>query len=775
LQGPYRRRVAEPAYAKIRAKLHRSSRSSRSATSDLTRHPSMNLAALLVVLASLAGLMLRRQREGALVWCVCGLAAAALFAPALRLPDGVPSPAATLALDAPWQAVASPAAGNDNLRDITYQVEPWLLYLRSEVRLGRLPLWNPYQAAGSTYWSNGSSAPLFPLHLLFVITPLQLGWVLLPWLRLVIAGVGAAALARELGVSRSGALLAALTFALCGTVASFVLFPMSNVQALLPWVFLAVERLAKGTWGLAPLALLGGLQLLGGHPETALYTALLTAIYLAVRGPKFLLRTWMDFSVGWALAAAIAAVELLPLAATLPHTSRWLAWQPPDAVPFPTVLALWSRLLLPEAWGSPAKGTWWGPYNYAATAIYAGAAALVLAPAGAWARRRDRRWLGVIVMTLFATCAAYQLPGARQLMLALPVLGHGLHHYIKIGLEVGLALLAGAGFDRWREGRWRPLALAAGIVVLLLAFVRSRYEEAWELHRLAATEAHWMIWVAALVAIIAATAALPAAWRSRLAPVVLLLALCDLVAAHTDINPGLSAAAIYPQTPAIGYLVGKPGRVAATGGTLHPNAGMVYGLFDVRGDDSIKLVQYEQLYAQHLGQGSATFFLPMNRWQDPWLDRLGVRWVLTRPQEAPPAPGWTARYSGPDARVWERPTPLPVVHWLGPPPEGAALSVDRSVPGSWDLSWHSPTSATIEVAEIWDTGWHAAGDRGPLPVQSLDGRLLGVTVGPGDGHLQLRYRPDGFLPGLALSLAGLAGTAFVALRRRRPSAPSEPV
>lgn len=160
--------------------------------------PAVNPALPLLALLSLAGLLVARRREIGIPWAACGLVGMALLAPALRLPDGIPSPAATLAGQAPWQGVADPAAGNATLRDITYQVQPWLVFLRHEMRAGRLPFWDPHQFSGSPYWSNGSGAPLFPLHLLFAALPLQLGWILLPWLRIVTGGCGAWCLAREL-------------------------------------------------------------------------------------------------------------------------------------------------------------------------------------------------------------------------------------------------------------------------------------------------------------------------------------------------------------------------------------------------------------------------------------------------------------------------------------------------------------------------------------------------------------------------------------------------
>ena len=70
------------------------------------------------------------------------------------------------------------------------------------------------------------------------------------------------------------------------------------------------------------------------------------------------------------------------------------------AHPAGTVAAVLLRLILPDLFGHPAAGTWWGPFNSAATAVYAGAL-------DAAARRRrarrgargDRRWRAVAVMT----------------------------------------------------------------------------------------------------------------------------------------------------------------------------------------------------------------------------------------------------------------------------------------------------------------------------------------------------------------------------------------
>lgn len=722
----------------------------------------MNPALPLLALLSLAGLLLRRREIG-IPWAACGLAGIALLWPALRLPDGIPSSAATLAGQAPWQGIADPAAGNPNLRDITWQVQPWLFFLRHEMRAGRLPFWDPHQFAGSPYWSNGSGAPLFPLHLLFALLPLQLGWVLLPWLRVVLGGCGAWSLARELGASRPAALLAALVFPLSGMITSFLLFPMGNTHALVPWVLLAVERLASGQGSWPGLAVAGGLQMLGGHPETPVFTALLAGVYLLARGSARPLAAWGRFLAGWGAAAAISAIQLLPFFLTLTGTGKWLHSEIPQPIPLATTGAVLLRLVLPDLFGNPAGGSWWGPFNFAATAVYAGALTLPLAAAGLAAARSDRRWRGVAVMTLFALIAAYYLFGMRRVLISLPLVGRGLHHYMKFGLELGLALLAAAGCDRWLAGRGRGLLAGAGLVLGLLAVAWWRFGGGFREHGLIGTESAWTAWIAISVGFLALSLLLPVERRWTAWPLLPALLAIDLVAAHARTNPGLANAKLYPVTGAVRFLQGRPERVAGIGNALHPDAAMVYGLYDVRGDSPVKLQRYEAVYAG-MGTAHPVYFYPVRDWSSPWLDRLGVRWVVAGPTEVPP-PGasWQLAYQGTDARVYERSGASPLVRLEG----AGQVRVERRVPGEWRIAWQAPARGRLVVAETWDPGWRAALDGRPVAIEPLQGVLMAVPVGPGSGAVELRYHPDGFVPGMVLSALGLCLVTGGAIAGRR--------
>ena len=171
-----------------------------------------------------------------------------------------------------------------------------------------------------------------------------------------------------------------------------------------------------------------------------------------------------------------------------------------------------------------------------------------------------------------------------------------------------------------------------------------RFGAEWSANQAVAEQLRGTVWVLACALGLWLSIRLDAGWRRRLATVLPALVAADLLIAHGRINPAQPLAALYPRTGAIEFLQRQEGRVAGTGHALRPNAAMVYRLRDVRGDDSMKLEHYERLYAERLGEGHPTYFRPLRAWNEPWLDDLGVRWVLTGPA------GWPLRGS---AKLWK--------------------------------------------------------------------------------------------------------------------------
>jgi hypothetical protein len=369
-------------------------------------------------------------------------------------------------------------------------------------------------------------------------------------------------------------------------------------------------------------------------------------------------------------------------------------------------------------------------------------------------------------MTLFALVGAYQLLGMRQVLLALPVINRGLHHYMKLGIELGLALLAAAGCERWLTGKGRGILAGSALVLALLAAAAWRFGGEWRQRGLLGSEIAWIAFVGGLALLLALSLRLRPSRRWTAWLFLPGLLLVDLVAAHGRTNPGLPVGKLYPVTGAVRFLQGRPERVAGLGTALFPDAAMVYGLYDVRGDSPVKLQRYDQVYAG-MGAGDPVFFQPIRNWRSPWLDRLGVRWVMAGPEEeAPPASSWTVAYAGPDARIYERSSFLPLVR-LEAGAEGGETRVAGRSPGFWAVDFNAPRAGRLVVAETWDPGWSAMLNGRPVADEPRLGILQSVAVGPGPGRVELRYHPDGFAAGAALSLLGLAAVGIGGIVSRR--------
>ncbi|HEX2164836.1 MAG TPA: hypothetical protein VHM02_12875, partial [Thermoanaerobaculia bacterium] len=713
-------------------------------------------AAAALLAAALAGPLVARRRPAGWAWLAVGLAATALLAPALAIPDGVPSPAAIAGAHPPWQGRLDPAAGNPALSDVVWQIQPWLLFARHELRAGRLPTWNPFQDAGAPFWGNGQSAPLFPLHLLFAALPEGLAWLFLPWLKVTIGGMGVWWWGRRLGLSPPAAVLAALAFPLAGMPVSFLLYPLGSAVALAPWVLGAVERVAAGRWGLPPLAALTGLQLLAGHPETCLHTAMLSALYLLVRGaaPEVrAARAWARLLGGWLAGAGLAAVHLVPFVVTLLDSSRWQA-EAEGGLPAARVLLTFPlRLAFPDLYGNPAEGTWWGPYVSNSTAVYAGAATLALAVAGLgaarWGRRRPedsgagRRWAAVAAVLAFSLAAAYQLPGLRHLLESLPLVDRALHHRLLFAVDLALALLAGAGLDRWRRGGGgRGLVSGAALLAVLAAAAWIGFAGDWSARGLVVGQAARTGWLAAAALGLALAPLLPSRLRPRVAWLLPALVAADLLAAHAGLNPGLSRRDLFPPTPAVRFLQAREGRVIATGAALRPNAATVYRLEDIRGDDTVRPARTAAHAARSLGAGHPTYFVPVTRWDPGILDELAVRWLLTGPGAPSPLPATRLAYDGPDARVWERPGSTPRARLLAAP-AGCAAGEREWRPAERRIDWRCAEPATLVVSETYDRGWTARHGGADLALEPHDDRFLAVRLPAGEGTVELVYRPVG--------------------------------
>lgn len=186
-------------------------------------------------------------------------------------------------------------------------------------KAGSLPLWNPYQAAGTPLAADYSTRAFFPYQILEDVSPVWM-WDYFMLGRLLVAGFFSYLFLRRVGLSFPAALLGGVFYMFSGTMVWFInLEQMTNGAMMLPVLLYSLEVMLRKAGGpqIAVSAIVCALVLLAGQPEVALYILLLGVSYFIFRalnlyrGKRFVSLN-MKFAVAVAVGIALAAPLLLP-------------------------------------------------------------------------------------------------------------------------------------------------------------------------------------------------------------------------------------------------------------------------------------------------------------------------------------------------------------------------------------------------------------------------------------------------------------------------------
>ena len=388
-------------------------------------------------------------------------------------------------LDPLWQPLAPDGfifPGNQLLIDQVYQFYPWKLFAVRSLAAGRLPLWNPYINGGQPFLANGQSALLSPFNALSYLAPLPASFTIAVLLRLFTAGIFTYLLAREIGTSKSGAVIAMLAFAFGGPILVWIGYAIGNVAVWLPAALFFSERmLTRRSWGDAIAAtVVAGLQFLGGQPEMSFHLMLLWLAYCLYRIAARHGRRpsqWLELGLKLVIVAigglSLAAVALLPFFDFVTRSEVLGARAGSQPSLLHTLLLDWhdwpSAVLavLPRFMGTPVNGSYWYPYgNYNDYALYVGVLPLALAIVAVVmaCQRRQRAVIksSTASIAFFAVTAAVALAISLHwpvfnLLNRLPIFNLILNgRFLRSVYALAMAILAGVGLDQVRIALTQP-------------------------------------------------------------------------------------------------------------------------------------------------------------------------------------------------------------------------------------------------------------------------------------------------------------------------------
>ena len=352
-----------------------------------------------------------------------------------------------------------------------------MAFLRESLRVGRWPLWNDLWGFGFPALAESQMGVYYPPHGLYALLSTETAYAASLAAHFAWGALGAAWLARRLGVSERGAALSGFAWATSGFFLIHLPHQWSyTVGSWMPWswglawgTLRASDRPIRPALGLAAVL---AVQMLPGHFQLAFITQVgVLGLALASWGRW---RGIVGVLGALAGATALAAAQLVPtmslarLAATkwgFEYLSGFAA--SPVHLVGHVAPGLFHRspLWRPIAWDLFHAA----PEEYLG---YVGLVPLFLAARGVlggWRDRSEVRALTLVgVLTLLLSLGPY-VPGFRGLI-ALP----GFSFFRaparwSLATSLALAVLAGFGFDAVARSGWRRRSVVAFVLAALLA------------------------------------------------------------------------------------------------------------------------------------------------------------------------------------------------------------------------------------------------------------------------------------------------------------------
>jgi len=465
------------------------------------------------------------------------------------------------------------------------QFVPWWDFAWASVMGGEIPLWNPWLGLGTPLVANYQSAIFYPPYWIYFVFYALGGVTLMAWSITIIvifhltwAGIGTAKLLKSLDVGKLGQTIGGLAFSLSGYLVSRAGFLSVNAAvAWIPWLLLLTKGLStkrKGNIWLTGLVF--GFQLLAGHAQTTWYTVLLCGMWITYwainsREEQGIVRktvlSWGRYAGAGLLGVSLSAIQIFPTIEYLQQSQRALEFGFEEAMTYSFWPWRFLTLLVPDLFGTPVYGNYWGYGNFWEDAVYIGLLPILLAIGLSIRSVRsylvdkkiniDQRLGKSRNLVIFLTCiiGISFLFALGKNTLVFPFLYRNIPSFdlfqaptrFTIWAEISLALLAGIGIDSLRKPigirlYWTRLAAAGSFAVTIGAVLAWQFLEGIKLTFIRSVGVAGLFGLGIAIAILLVPEESQEKKRAVWNNIVIGLVALDLIVAGWGLNPGIDLA-----------------------------------------------------------------------------------------------------------------------------------------------------------------------------------------------------------------------------------------
>lgn len=528
---------------------------------------------------------------------------------------------------------------------------PWKnLVITAEKKLS-LPLWNPYNGAGTPLLANFQSAAFYPLNILFFIIPFNFAWGLLVFSQPLLAGLFAYLYLDNLRLSKYASILGAITFSFGGFSVSWL--EWGNIVSTGLWtplILLCIDRSLNkkiSIWNILFIISLS-FSFFAGYLQTFVYVLMVSFAYFIFRyfeykkNKEFLL----IFSLSFFVFLFLVSFQLFPTAQFINLSARNidLNWKVDGwFIPWEHLI----QFVSPDFFGNPSTLNYFGVWNYGELTGYVGIVPLIFSIFALFFKR-DKNVL--FFGSIFFISLIFALPtflAKIPFQLSIPFLQTAQPTRLLFMIDFSLAILAAFGLDKFLKNR-RGIVYPIGFIslIFLSLWIFAQYGQSYLSTQSLSIAKHNLFFPTGIFLSVISIILLYIFLEKKnnllkqvLISTIILVTVFDLLRFGLKFNPFVVESYIFPQTESITFLqknIGDFRIMSVDPRILPPNFSAFYKIQSLDIYDPLYLLRYGEFIAS-LERGSSNIKSPFgfNRIINPknyssdFINLLGVKYVLS--------------------------------------------------------------------------------------------------------------------------------------------------
>ncbi|MBI2420760.1 MAG: YfhO family protein [Candidatus Levybacteria bacterium] len=514
------------------------------------------------------------------------------------------------------------------ITDPVRQQYPWKKLVIDLEKKRELPLWNPYNFAGTPLLGNFQSASFYFLNILFFIMPFSTAWSLIIFLSPLLAGIFLFLYLDNLKLKEWASILGAIVFAFSGfSIAWMEWGTILHVGLWLPLILLSIDKvffnslssinskfkIKKFIWSFIFVFSLTS-SFFAGHLQTFFYLFLFSTVYTAARWIQFGRQKQIltMFTVLNSLFVILTVAQWLPTLQFILLSARNA-----DMVGFntPGWFIPWQNLIqfiAPDFFGNPTTLNYWGVWNYAEFVGYIGILPLVMAIFALFFRRDKKTFFYGMIFFISLIFSLPTIFAKLPYLMNIPFLSTAQPTRLLFIADFLLTVLVAFGFDYVIRYKKReivyPLIFIILILLILWAFVIFgngitkivSAENMLVVRRNLVFPTLILIISAFLLLVSIRTSKIHKSFTVIIYAIIVTVTVFDLFRFGWKFIPFTDKNYLFPSTSTISFLQKNLGefRIMSTDSRiLPPNFSSIYRLKSIDGYDPLYLLRYGELIA----------------------------------------------------------------------------------------------------------------------------------------------------------------------------------